>query len=151
MDEKELLQDPEVLREIIMDHYQYPRNFKLIKDDGYRFRHMSSDSCIDDITVQMKISNNKIDDLAFNGEACTISKASTSIMTELLKGKTLEQAKQIINNYFLMIDDKPYDADELEEAVAFKNVYKQANRIRCATIGWKAAQQLIEESEKTNG
>ena len=58
-----------------------------------------------------------------------------------------EVAEDIINNYFNMIDAREYDPDVLEEAVAFKNVYKQANRIKCATIGWKAMKQMIEESE----
>ena len=72
-------------------------------------------------------------------------------MSELLQGKTLEEAKAIIENYFNMIDNKPYDEELLEEAVAFYNVGKKANRIKCATIGWKAMQQMIEESEDENG
>ena len=70
------------------------------------------------------------------------------MMTDLLKGKKVEEAKGIIDNYFGMIDAKEYDPDVLEEAVAFKNVYRQANRIKCATIGWKAISQMIDESEK---
>ena len=68
-------------------------------------------------------------------------------MTELVQGKSLDEAKQIIDNYFAMINEKDYDADLLEEAIAFKNVGKQANRINCATIGWKALKQIIDESE----
>ena len=72
------------------------------------------------------------------------------MMTELLRGKTTAEAKEIMNNYFNMVDAKEYDGDILEEAIAFKNVYRQANRIKCATIGWRAMQELIEESEKGN-
>ncbi len=143
-----MLNDPEVLRELIMDHYQYPHHHKLTDDKGYASVHMASDSCIDDITVQSKITDGKIDDIRFDGVACTISTASTSMMTDLLKGKSVEEAKKIINNYFNMIDAKEYDPDVLEEAVALKNVYKQANRIKCATIGWKAINQMIDESEE---
>ena len=74
--------DPMLMRQIIMDHYDYPRNKELTKDNGYMSRHMASDSCIDDITVQTKISDGKIDDIRFDGVACTISTASTSIMSE---------------------------------------------------------------------
>lgn len=149
MSEKSLLDSPDILREIIMDHYQYPRNHALVKDDAsYASRHMSSESCIDDITVQAKLNGDKIEDIRFDGIACTISTASTSVMTELLKGKTKEEAKVIINNYFNMIDGKEYDADLLEEAVIMKNVYKQANRIKCATVGWKAMKEMLEESEE---
>ena len=70
------------------------------------------------------------------------------MMTDLVKGKSVEDAKKIIADYFAMIDEKEYDPELLEEAVAMKNVYKQANRIKCATIGWKAMQQMIDESEK---
>lgn len=140
--------DPMLMRQIIMDHYDYPRNKELTKDNGYMSRHMASDSCIDDITVQTKISDGKIDDIRFDGVACTISTASTSMMTDLLKGKSVEEAEAIIHQYFNMIDAKEYDPDVLEEAVALKNVYKQANRIKCATIGWKAIDQMIHESEE---
>lgn len=146
-DVNDMLNDPEILRELIMDHYKYPHNHALVEDAEYNSVHMASDSCIDDITVQSKIQDGKIEDIRFDGVACTISTASTSMMTDLLKGKSLTEAKAIIDQYFNMIDNKEYDPDVLEEAVAMKNVYKQANRIKCATIGWKAIHQMIEESE----
>ena len=71
-------------------------------------------------------------------------------MTDLLIGKTTEEAKEIIAAYNKMIDGEGYDEEVLQEAVAFQNTYKQANRIKCATIGWKAISELIEESEKTD-
>ena len=148
-EESSLLNDPEVLRELIMDHYQYPHHHKLTEEQGYYSVHMASDSCIDDITVQSLIRDGRIQDIRFDGVACTISTASTSMMTDLLRGKTVAEAKEIIRNYFSMIDAKEYDPDLLEEAVAMKNVYRQANRIKCATIGWKAMQQMIDESEET--
>lgn len=139
--------DAQLMREIIMDQYEYPRNHSLVEDSNYISKHMDSDSCIDDITVQADVEDGKIKDIRFDGVACTISTASTSIMTELVQGKSLDEAKQIIDNYFAMINEKDYDADLLEEAIAFKNVGKQANRINCATIGWKALKQIIDESE----
>ena len=138
MAEKDMLNDPMILRELIMDHYQFPHNHGLKKEDSaYDNRHMASDSCIDDITVQAKIVDGRIEDIRFDGMACTISTASTSMMTDLLKGKTVEEAKKIIAEYFAMID----------EAVAMKNVNKQANRIKCATIGWKAIKEMLEEGK----
>ena len=109
---------------------------------------MASESCIDDIVVQAKLAEGKIDDICFDGVACTISTASTSIMSELLKGKTKEEAQQIIDQYFAMIDGREYDEDVLQEAVAFHTVGKQANRIKCATIGWNAIQAILDESEE---
>ena len=144
----ELMNDPMILRQIIMDHYQSPRNHELTHDDTYYTRHMASDSCIDDIHVEAKIQNHKIEDIRFDGVACTIATASTSIMSELLMGKTIDEANHIIENYHAMIDGKDYDEDLLEEAVAFHTVGKQANRIKCATIGWKSMEEMIAESEK---
>lgn len=146
-----LLDDPMVLRDLIMDHYNYPHNKGLKDDETYHACHMAADSCIDDITVQARIEDGVIQDVDFDGVACTISTASTSMMTDLLKGKSVEEAKEIMKNYYSMIDGKEYDSDLLEEAVAMKNVYKQANRINCATIGWNAMKQLINESEDSNG
>ena len=64
-------------------------------------------------------------------------------MTELLVGQSIEKAKTIIENYMNMIYEKEYDADLLEEAIAFQNTHKQSNRIKCATLGWKEIEQLI--------
>ena len=140
--------DNMMLRQIIMDHYENPRNHELVEDDSYKKVNMDSETCIDNIDIQAKIENGVIEDIRFDGVACTISTASTSIMSELLKGKTTQEAKHIIENYYQMIDQKEYDEELLEEAVAFHNVGKQANRIKCATIGWKAMEELLLESEE---
>ena len=139
--------DPMLLRQIIMDHYEYPRNHELTDQAGYLSKRMNSASCIDDITVQAKIEDGIIKDVRFAGVACTISTASTSIMTELVKDKPIKDAELIMQNYFMMVDQKSYDEDLLEEAIAFQNVGKQANRINCATTGWRALRSLIKESQ----
>ena len=100
----DLLKDPMILRQIIMDHYEYPRNHTLTKEEGYAQKHMASESCIDDIYVQSRIEEGIVKDVRFDGVACTISTASTSIMSELLRGKSIAQAREIIRNYFAMID-----------------------------------------------
>lgn len=146
----DLLNDPMILRQIIMDHYEYPRNHELTKDETYVQKHMASESCIDDIYVQAKLENDVISDIRFDGVACTISTASTSIMSELLQGKTKEEANTIIANYFAMIDGEAYDEELLQEAVAFHTVGKQANRIKCATIGWNAIKEILTESEEAS-
>ena len=143
-----LMDDPMILRSIIMDHYEYPRNHELTEKEDYKKKHMASESCIDDIYVQAKIEDGIVEDIRFDGEACAICTSSTSIMTELLIGKTIDEARVIIENYMNMIFEKDYDPEILEEAIAFYNTHKQANRIKCATLGWKGITQLIDESEK---
>ena len=90
--------NPELIREVIMDHYEYPRNKKLKKDPSYTSVNLDSESCIDNIDLEVKIEDGIIKDICFDGVACTISTASTSIMSELLKGKNIEEAKIIIEN-----------------------------------------------------
>ena len=71
-------------------------------------------------------------------------------MTELLIGKTKEEAQEIIDNYMNMIYEKDYDPDILEEAIAFKNTHKQANRIKCATLGWNGVISILKEGDQND-
>ena len=105
-----------MMREIIMDHYSSPRHKITPKNAAvYQQIHMDSTSCIDDIMVYIKVENDVVVDACFNGVACTIATAATSIMSELLMGKDIDEANHIINNYHAMIDGKEYDEDLLEE------------------------------------
>lgn len=143
--------DPQLMREIILDHYQYPRNKGKVDDASYQVVHMDSSSCIDDFYIYLKEENGKIIDVRFDGVGCAISTASISIMTEIIKGKSVEEAKTIIDNYKHMVHhDGDYDEDLLDEANVFQTTYKQANRIKCATIGWDGLEKLIKEG-KDNG
>lgn len=142
------LQDPKLMRSIIMDHYQYPRNRRECHDVNCTSVHMNSESCIDDIMVYVKVDQGVIKDFCFTGQACTISTASTSILSELVKEKTLAEAKLIVSEYRKMVNLEAFDSESLQEAVAFSNIGKQANRIKCALIGWDALSQIIAESEE---
>ena len=137
--------DSMMMRQIIMDHYESPRNHGLVDDDNYKFINMDSETCIDDIDIQALIEDGIIKDIRFDGEACAICTASTSIMSELLIGKTIDEAKEIINNYQNMIYEKDYDPKILEEAIVFMNTHKQANRIKCATLGWTGIKQILDQ------
>ena len=137
--------NPELIREVIMDHYEYPRNKKLKKDPSYTSVNLDSESCIDNIDLEVKIEDGIIKDICFDGVACTISTASTSIMSELLKDKSVDEAKVIIENYINMLHGREYDEDLLEEANAFVNTSKQANRIKCATLSWNGLKDILEK------
>ena len=140
-----IFDNPMIMRQIIMDHYENPQNKREPKDDTYQMVHMHSDNCIDDINVYLKIEDDKVVDACFTGVACTISTSSTDIMCDLLIGKSKEEADRLIEHYHHMIHEEEFDFDALGEAVAFKNTSKQAARIRCATIGWDAAKKMIED------
>lgn len=141
------MMNEQLKREIILDHYQNPHNKGLVNDPDYHMIHNASDSCIDDIKVQMLVKDGIIKDVRFDGVGCTICFASTSIMSDLIKGKKLTEAKKIINEYKKMLNEENYDEDMLEEANAFDTLYKQANRIKCGTIGIKSMEELINSYE----
>lgn len=142
-----LTDNMDMLREIIVDNYKYPRNFKEVNDLSYTTIHMDSDSCIDDIYIQIKVENDKIVDCVWHGKGCSISTASSSIMSELIKGKSVEEAKDLMNEFNNMLGGKSFDEDKLGEAICFINVNRQPSRITCANISWRGLKQAFDELE----
>jgi nitrogen fixation NifU-like protein len=139
--------NPILMRQVIMDHYEHPRNKFKIDLPGARTIHMDTSGCIDDIDVNIVVERGIIKAISFDGVACTISTASTSIMTELIQGKTLAEATYIVDQYIQMIHAHPYDESVLGEAMVFQNTHKQASRIKCATLGWQGLSQLLKEEK----
>ena len=135
----------DMMRQIIMDHYSNPLNKHLPTSDKFIKVHMHSENCIDDLDIFLLVDNDKVIDACFDGVACTISTASTDIMCDLLKDKEFAKAKYIIQQYDNMIHEQPFDEDVLDEAIVFINTSKQAARIRCATIGWNAAEEILKD------
>ena len=128
--------DKEVKRSIILDNYQDKSNRIRHDNDDYIKTNTRIDTCIDNIDLYIKINNNIIEDISFEGEACVISTSSTNIMINTLKGKSIDEALDIINNYKNMIDEKDYDINMLGEAIVYDDIYKQPARIKCATLSW---------------
>ena len=134
-----------MMRQIIMDHYSNPQNKRQPPKEGYEKMHMHSDNCIDDLDIFLLVKDGKIIDACFDGVACTISTSSTDIMCDLLKDKDIEEGKNIIEQFQRMIREEKFDEGVLEEAIVFINTSKQAARIRCATIGWNAATEILKD------
>lgn len=137
--------DNNLKRNIILDHYQNPKNRGLINDSTYLISNTNNESCIDEINLMAKIENNKICDIRFDGEACAICTSSTSIMIETLLNKTIEEANKIYENFENMINEKEYDKELLEQAVVYDDIYKQPNRKKCALLPWWGIKKIIEE------
>ena len=135
----------EMMRQIIMDHYAHPVNKHQPQNDQFSKIHMHSDNCIDDLDIFLLVENGVVKDACFDGIGCTISTASTDIMCDLLKDKTIKEAMYIIEQYQHMVHEEEFDAEVLEEALAFINTSKQAARIRCATIGFNAATEILKD------
>ncbi len=137
--------DANIKRSIILDNYEDKTNRMDIEDTSYIKHNSRNVSCIDNINLYIKINNNTIEDLKFNGEACVISTSTTAIMCKLLKGKTIKEAIDIIKNYDSMIEEKEYNQELLKEANVFDDIYKQPSRKKCATLTWHG---LLEELNK---
>lgn len=142
-----IFNDPMMMRQVIMDHYEHPRNRGKLELNGVQSIHANTAGCIDDIDVHVVVERGIIKALSFEGVACTISTASTSIMTELLAGKNVKDASYIVDQYIKMIHAQPYDDTVLGEAMVFQNTHKQASRIKCATLAWQGISQLLKEKE----
>ena len=106
---------------------------------------MNNDSCIDEVNLMVKLENDKIKDIRFDGEACAICTSSTSVMIDTLIGKTIEEAKEIIKNFYNMIDEKEYKEEILDQANAYSDIYKQPNRKKCALLGWWGIEKTLEK------
>lgn len=136
--------DEHLKKSIIIEHYQNPLNKGINNTEGYKTVNMNSKTCIDDLDFACKIENGVIKDIKFDGEACAISTSSASIMTQLVKGKTIDEVKKIIENYENMIDEKTYDKDLLEEANCYDEIYKQPNRKKCALLPYEGLKKILE-------
>jgi nitrogen fixation NifU-like protein len=142
------INDPEMLREIIIDNYQNPRNFEDVKDPRYITIHMDSASCIDDIYIHLLVEKDIITDCKWHGKGCAISTASTSIMTDMIKGKSKKEALQMMDEFNKMLNGQPYDENLLGDAICFMNVNRQPSRITCANISWRGLKEALDEEEK---
>ena len=136
--------DKNIRREIILDNYQNPVNRGLTDDKDYIYQNTNSDSCIDNIDMQLKEEDGIIKDIVFDGEACAICTSATSILIKTLIGKTLEEAKTIINNYKNMINEKKYDEKLLGELIVYDEIYMQPNRKMCALLPSNAIEKILE-------
>ena len=104
-------------------------------------------NCGDEITLEVKLDGNKIEDMAFTGHGCAISQASTSIMIDTLRGKTIEEAKAIIKTFIEMIKRETKDEEELkklEDAIAFRNVSNMPARVKCALLAWHTIEDMLK-------
>lgn len=138
--------DRELKRSIILDNYQNP-NKKMVSDDNYIKINTRNVSCIDNLDIYLKINNNIIEDVTFDGEACVISISSTNILINLIIGKTKKEGIYIIDNYLKMINEEEYDKEVLRELMVFDDTSKQPSRIKCATLSASGIKNFLENEE----
>ena len=140
----------EIYNELIMEHSMNSYNKKKLQDADYEeIGH--NPNCGDEITLEIKLDGDKIKDMAFSGHGCAISQASTSIMIDTLKGKTIEEAKEIIKIFINMIkreQESEEDLEKLEDAIAFKNIANMPARVKCALLAWHTLEDILNKNEE---
>jgi len=148
MDLKQLYQD------IILEHGKSPRNFGKCEKHTHQAKGYNP-LCGDKVEVYLKLKDGeKVEDLTFEGSGCAISIASTSIMTELVKGKSLETAKKIIIDFLNMIkntqeiNSKDLDDDQKTKIMSLSGVKQYPMRVKCATLAWHTLTSAIEEKKE---
>jgi nitrogen fixation protein NifU and related proteins len=136
----------DLYQQVILDHSRSPRNFRKL-DLANRISEGRNPLCGDRVTVYLQLDGEVIKDVAFQGEGCAISKASASIMTEMLKGKTKEEAKSIFEKFHEMITTGTPRVDELGKLGVFAGVNKFPARVKCASLAWHAVVATLEGKE----
>lgn len=139
----------QLYRQVIMDHYKNPRN-KGTLEDGALTINMNNPTCGDRIQLHLKVEDGKIESAKFDGEGCSISLASASMMTQAVKGKSVEDAVKLAKIFYDMMlgndyDDESFDLGDIE---ALQGVSKFPARIKCATLAWKAMEQGVGKDEE---
>ena len=142
MDPRELYQD------IILDHGRHPRNFHGL-DHPSHFANGHNPLCGDRITVFVELDGDRIKDVSFQGRGCAISTASASLMTEILKGKTLDEAKALFKGFHGVVTGEdetvpPGLEDEMERLAPLTGVRLYPARVKCATLAWHAFEAALK-------
>lgn len=139
----------ELMRATILTHYENPYHKETPQNaDEFMQIHLTSTGCIDNLTLYLKIENDKVMTGYFDGFGCTISIASTSILLEMIEGMKTEDVLKIIEEYKKMLNSEPFDEEILNEAIVFANTVRQPSRIGCASISWDGVRDLINEHNK---
>lgn len=136
------MQLDDLYRRVIMDHYKTPRNRGKF-EDGAVSVELNNPTCGDKITLQMKVEDGIVQAAKFIGEGCSISMASASMMTDAVKGKTIEEAMSMAEDFSKLMQGEPVEF-EYEDIEALSGVCKFPARIKCATLAWKAMQKGLE-------
>ena len=140
----------DLYQEVILDHNRRPRNFRKIEGSSHHAEGYNP-LCGDRVSVFVKVAGDRIDDLAFEGSGCAISKASASLMTDRLKGCTVGEARDLFARFHKMVTtpvDQP--VEDLGKLVALAGVREFPVRVKCASLAWHTLKAALDREEKTS-
>ncbi|MDR9744723.1 MULTISPECIES: Fe-S cluster assembly sulfur transfer protein SufU [Paenibacillus] len=140
------MQLDDLYRRVIMDHYKNPRNRGTFDNEAVTV-NLNNPTCGDRISLQLLLKDGIVQEAKYTGEGCSISMSSASMMTEAVKGKTMEQALDMANRFSSLMKGEEVDFDDYEDLEALSGVNKFPARIKCATLAWNALRKGIDEEE----
>jgi nitrogen fixation NifU-like protein len=141
----------ELYQQVILDHNKSPRNFKKLETANH-YAEGYNPLCGDHIDVYVKLNDDKIEDISFVGSGCAISKASASLMSTMVKGKSVEEAKKIFDKFHHLITgklDEQINTDEVGKLAVFAGVREFPSRVKCASLAWHTLISALKEESKT--
>ena len=135
----------DLYQEVIVDHNRSPRNFGKLENPDRTLEGFNP-LCGDRLTLYLKLDDNQINDISFDGSGCAISVASASLMTDAMKGKTAEEAEDIFNNFHDLVTSDAVDVDmeKLGKLAALVGVREYPTRVKCATLCWHTLHSALE-------
>jgi nitrogen fixation NifU-like protein len=138
----------DLYQEVILDHNRRPRNFRTI--EGGRKAEGFNPLCGDRLTIYLRVENGVIRDVSFQGSGCAIAKASASMMTESIKGKTIADAEALFGRFQRMITAPPGGpSEQLGKLTALSGVRQFPIRVKCASLAWHTLKAAIENPDET--
>jgi nitrogen fixation NifU-like protein len=133
----------DLYQDIILEHYKQPRN-RLELNDADKKIEGKNPFCGDEISVYLKIRGDVVERVTFIGKGCAISQASASLMTEALRGKTIQEALEVIADFKKMVKGDPADGD-MDELLAFQGISQFPTRVKCALLSWSTLERGLSE------
>jgi nitrogen fixation protein NifU and related proteins len=139
----------ELYQEVILDHNKSPRNFRKMENAT---RHIEGYNplCGDHYTIYVKLDGDVIQDVSFEGAGCAISKASASVMSSMLKGKSKSEAEALFQNFHQLVQGKlnpEENFEELGKLAAFSGVSEFPARVKCASLAWHTLHAALQEQQ----
>ena len=139
----------DLYQEVILDHNRSPRNFGPL-DDANRRADGHNPLCGDRLSIAVKVTDDVVTDLRFEGSGCAISKASASLMTEGVKGKTLDETRQLFEQFHRLVTDPSASVDdgELGKLAVFAGVRDYPARVKCAILAWHTLKAAVDDRQQ---
>lgn len=140
-------------QEVILDHYKRPLNKGLAPNPTVQVHHINT-SCGDEVTLNLNLDEGTVRNVTWEGVGCSISQASTSVMSDLLQGKSVAEALALVEEFQSMVQSKGSDLgdeERLQDGVAFAGVAKFPARVKCALLGWMAFKDALQQATSRRG